>query len=82
MGNRIKVIIERGEDGLFSAYCPDYKYLGKYSFGGFGDTVQQAQEDFLESVSEIKDICNEAGEDTSLIEYLAFEWVSNVDSSN
>ena len=44
--------------------------------------MQQAQEDFLESVSEIKDICNEAGEDTSFIEYLAFEWVSNVDSSN
>ena len=75
MGNRVKVIIERGADGLFSAYCPDYRYLDKHSFGGFGDTAQQAQEDFLESVSEVKDICNEAGEDTSALDNHSFEWV-------
>lgn len=75
MERKIKVVIERGADGLFSAYCPDYTYLNKYSFGGFGDTAQQAQEDFLESVSEVKDICNELGEDTSALDNLSFEWV-------
>ncbi|MBQ2417238.1 MAG: pilus assembly protein HicB [Alistipes sp.] len=70
----VKVVVERGQDGLFSAYCPDYAYNGKHSFGGFGDTAMEAKEDFLLSVSETKEICEELGESTKEFEYLSFEW--------
>lgn len=70
----VKVVIERGQDGLFSAYCPDYEYNGKHSFGGFGDTAVEAKEDFMASVAETKDICEELGESTAEFEYLSFEW--------
>ena len=74
MENKVKVVIECGKDGLYSAYCPDYKYLDKYSFGGYGKTAQQAIEDFRESVSEIKDICSEFGDDSAAIDKLSFDW--------
>ncbi len=49
-----KVIIEVSADGLFSAYMPS----NEYSFGlaGYGDTEQEAIEDFYECVSEMREI--------------------------
>lgn len=49
-----KVIIEVSTDGLFSAYMPS----NEYSFGlaGYGDTEQEAIEDFYECVSEMRKI--------------------------
>ena len=49
-----KVIIEVSTDGLFSAYM----LSNEYSFGlaGYGDTEQEAIEDFYECVSEMREI--------------------------
>ena len=49
-----KVIIEVSADGLFSVYMPS----NEYSFGlaGYGDTEQEAIEDFYECVSEMREI--------------------------
>jgi hypothetical protein len=49
-----KVIIEVSVDGLFSAYMPS----NEYSFGlaGYGDTEQEAIEDFYKCASEMREI--------------------------
>jgi hypothetical protein len=49
-----KAIIEVSTDGLLSAYMPS----NEYSFGlaGYGDTEQEAIEDFYECVSEMREI--------------------------
>ena len=46
----IKAIIEKGKDGLFSVYSEDH--LGNSYFGGFGESVNEAKKDFLESIHE------------------------------
>ena len=54
-----KVIIEVSADGLFSAYMPS----NEYSFGlaGYGDTEQEAIEDFYECVSKMREIVEVEG---------------------
>lgn len=47
---KIKAIIEKGTDGRYSVYSKDHS--GNSYFGGFGDTVAGAKEDFMESVKE------------------------------
>lgn len=47
---RIKAVVERGSDGLYSVYSEDH--FGNSYFGGFGDSVAKAKEDFLESIKE------------------------------
>lgn len=47
---RIEAIIEKGSDGLF-AVRTDSK-IGKSYPGGFGSSVEEAKEDFQESVAE------------------------------
>ena len=49
-----KVIIEVSADGLFSAYMPSNEY--GFGLAGYGDTEQEAIEDFYECVSDIRDI--------------------------
>lgn len=47
---KIKAVVERGSDGLYSVYSDDH--FGNSYFGGFGDSVAKAKEDFLESIKE------------------------------
>ncbi|MBR4734488.1 MAG: pilus assembly protein HicB [Bacteroidales bacterium] len=47
---KIKAIIEKGKDGKYSVYSQDH--FGNSYFGGFGESVAGAKEDFLESVKE------------------------------
>ena len=47
---KIKAIIEKGTDGRYSVYSKDH--FGNSYFGGFGDSVAGAKEDFMESVRE------------------------------
>ena len=47
---RIKAVVEKGSDGLYSVYSDDH--FGNSYFGGFGDSVAKAKEDFLESIKE------------------------------
>lgn len=47
---QIIAIIEKGPDGFFSIRSE--QKVGRYFFGGYGETVRAAKEDFLESVKE------------------------------
>lgn len=47
---KIQAIVERGSDGLYSVYSNDH--FGNSYFGGYGDSVDKAKEDFYESIKE------------------------------
>ena len=47
---QIVAIIEKGPDGFFSIRSE--QKIGRYFFGGYGETVKTAKEDFLVSVRE------------------------------
>lgn len=47
---KIKAIVEKGSDGLYSIYSEDH--FGNSYFGGFGDSVSKAKDDFVESIRE------------------------------
>ena len=47
---RIVALIERGPDGYYSIHSEDK--IGRYFFGGYGETVKSAKEDFHVSVKE------------------------------
>lgn len=47
---KITAIVEKGKDGLYSVYSDNH--LGNSYFGGFGDSVSQAKEDFMASIEE------------------------------
>ncbi|MBQ5913581.1 MAG: helix-turn-helix transcriptional regulator [Alistipes sp.] len=59
MATKIKAIIEKGEDGLFSAYS-DFE-LNDYTFAGFGDSATKAKEDFLASIREAIEMLEQDG---------------------
>lgn len=47
---QIVAIIEKGSDGFFSIRSE--QKVGRYFFGGYGESVKKAKEDFLASVTE------------------------------
>lgn len=47
---KITAIIEKGSDGLYSVRSE--QHFGSNYFGGYGDCVDDAKEDFIESVEE------------------------------
>ena len=47
---QIVAIIEKGPDGFFSIRSE--QKVGRYFFGGYGESVKAAKEDFIESVRE------------------------------
>ena len=47
---KITAIVERSTDGLYSVYSADH--FGDSYFGGYGDSVEKAKADFLESIKE------------------------------
>ena len=49
-----KVIIEVSSDGLFSAYMPSDEY--GFGLAGYGDTEQEAIDDFYAAVSEMREL--------------------------
>ena len=49
-----KVIIEVSKDGLFSAYMPSNEY--GFGLAGYGETEEEAIEDFYTAVSEMKEL--------------------------
>ena len=57
---KILAIVERGSDGLYSVYSESH--FGNSYFGGYGDSVEKAKEDFLKSIKEaIKEQLSETG---------------------
>ncbi len=64
---KILAIVERGSDGLYSVYSEDH--FGNSYFGGYGDSVEKAKEDFFESIKEaIKEQETETGKAPNLEE--------------
>ena len=59
---KVLAIIEKSSDGLYSIYSDDH--IGKSYFGGFGDSVAQAKEDFLVSIKEAISEESEKGQST------------------
>ena len=47
---RIKAIVERSKDGLYSIYSDDV--IGRDVMGGYGESVEAAKKDFLASIQE------------------------------
>ncbi len=57
---KIIAIIEKGSDGMFSVRSE--QHFGNNYFGGFGETVAEAKDDFLASVRESSDEVESNGE--------------------
>ncbi|MBR0292717.1 MAG: pilus assembly protein HicB [Bacteroidales bacterium] len=47
---QIVAIIEKGKDGFYSIRSE--QKVGRYYFGGYGESVKEAKEDFMSSVKE------------------------------
>ena len=47
---KVNCIVEKGSDGLYAVYSDDH--IGKSYFGGFGESVSEAKDDFLASIRE------------------------------
>ena len=63
-----KVIIEVSADGLFSAYMPSDEY--GFGLAGYGDTEQEAIEDFYKCVSEMREIVEAEGRTFPELQFL------------
>ena len=51
---KILAIVEKGKDGLYSIYTE--AEIAGHSFGGFGESVEIAKKDFMESIQEVKEM--------------------------
>ena len=71
MDTKIKATIERGNDGMYSAYT-DYNLLG-YGLLGFGESAEDAMKDFMESYKEARDMISEKGGEAPELEF-EFYW--------
>lgn len=47
---KVTAIVERSSDGLYSIYSEDT--IGRDCFGGYGENVEEAKQDFLRSIQE------------------------------
>lgn len=67
----IKAIIEKGKDGFYSVRSE--AQIGRSFMGGFGESVEEAKEDFLESLKEaIQEARDEGFACESLEDYKVF----------
>lgn len=57
---KIKAVIEKGTDGRYA--ISSEQSFGRNHFGGFGDTIDVAKKDFLESVKECRELAIEDGD--------------------
>ena len=51
---KILAIVEKGDDGLYSIYTE--AEIAGHGFGGFGESVEIAKKDFMESIQEVKEM--------------------------
>ena len=64
---KVKVIVECGKDGKYSAYMDCYDY--DFSLAGFGSTAQNAIADFYICVEEEKLMCEKDGKTMPELEF-------------
>ena len=74
----IQAIVEKGSDGLYSVYSEDH--LGNSYFGGFGDSVAKAKEDFLTSIQESVCEQQDAGQDVPSMDGITIEYRYDIPS--
>jgi len=51
---KIIAIVEKGSDGLYSIYSE--QEIANHCFGGYGESVEIAKADFLQSIEEVKEM--------------------------
>ena len=73
---KIKAIIDKGSDGLYSVYSDGM--IGRHGFGGFGSSVVEAKEDFEESIKEAQKLS--IGDGTSIPDDYAVEYAYDIPS--
>lgn len=73
---KIRVFIERGKDGSFSAYMPDDNKLS-YGVIGEGNSAEEAKQDFLDVYEAMK---NNANEKNRVFEEVEFEFSFDIPS--
>jgi hypothetical protein len=64
---KVKVILERGIDGKFSANMDCFDF--DFGLSGFGDTAKEALRDFYECYEEAKKINASSGKETPILEF-------------
>ena len=64
---KVKVIVERGKDGRYSAFMDCYDY--DFALAGFGSTAKEALADFYECVQEEKIMTEKEGKTMPVLEY-------------
>ncbi|MDR0695086.1 MAG: DNA-binding protein [Prevotellaceae bacterium] len=64
---KVKVIVERGSDGKYSAYMDYYKL--DFGLSGFGDTAKAAMADFHEAFEQEKRMCAAEGKQPPELEF-------------
>ncbi|MDR0737778.1 MAG: DNA-binding protein [Prevotellaceae bacterium] len=64
---KVRVIVERGSDGKYSAYM-DYYDLD-FGLSGFGDTAKDAIADFYEAFEQEKKMCEAEGKRPPKLEF-------------
>lgn len=58
---KVLAIIEKSSDKFYSIYTE--KGIPKYGFGGYGETVEEAKEDYMCSIHEMREIARENGDE-------------------
>ena len=51
---KVTAVVEKGKDGLYSVYSE--QEMGSHTFGGYGESVEIAKEDFMASIEEAKEM--------------------------
>ncbi len=64
---KVKVLIEKGKDGLFTAYMDNTPL--SYSCLGTGKTVMETIDDFKKGYEAMKEYCLESGKDFEEVEF-------------
>jgi hypothetical protein len=54
---KVTAIVEKGKDGLYSIYSE--QEICNHCFGGYGESVEIAKSDFIQSIDEAKDMIKE-----------------------
>ncbi|MCM1489598.1 MAG: pilus assembly protein HicB [Muribaculum sp.] len=56
---KLTAIIEKGDGKFYTIYTPDG--IPKYHIGGCGESVEEAQNDYMECIAEMREIAREDG---------------------
>lgn len=72
---KVKAIIERGMDGIYSVYMDDDNF--DFGLNGQGNSVNEAKAEFIAVYEELKDMYKEEGKDIPILE---FEYIFDVAS--